>query len=143
VEHRAVAARQDEDEGAHDLAHGLRPDLDAGEDLGNEAIVDLGLVAPAANARIARTLSLACSGWVATLRRLVRSYPATDLGPNEVWLYPSVEAEARGWAAAMSGEFRVEGRKNGRGERTGPFTIPIWGRVTRPPGYRLVREDSA
>ena len=28
------------------------------------------------------------------------------LGPNEVWLYPSVEAEARGWAAAMSGEFR-------------------------------------
>jgi hypothetical protein len=25
------------------------------------------------------------------------------LGPNEVWLYPSVEAEARGWAAAMDG----------------------------------------
>jgi hypothetical protein len=39
------------------------------------------------------------------------------LGPNEVWLYPSVEAEARGWAAAMSGEFRVEERKTGRGER--------------------------
>jgi hypothetical protein len=39
------------------------------------------------------------------------------LGPNEVWLYPSVEAEARGWAAAMSGEFRVEVRKTGRGER--------------------------
>ena len=30
------------------------------------------------------------------------------LGPNEVWLYPSVEAEARGWAAAMGREFRVE-----------------------------------
>jgi DNA invertase Pin-like site-specific DNA recombinase len=40
------------------------------------------------------------------------------LGPSEVWLYPSVEAEARGWAAAMSGEFRVEVRKTGRGERT-------------------------
>jgi hypothetical protein len=26
-----------------------------------------------------------------------------ELGPNEVWLYSSVEAEARGWAAAMSG----------------------------------------
>ena len=25
------------------------------------------------------------------------------LGPNEIWLYPSVEAEARGWAAAMHG----------------------------------------
>jgi hypothetical protein len=25
------------------------------------------------------------------------------LGPDEVWLYPSVEAEARGWAAAMEG----------------------------------------
>ena len=39
------------------------------------------------------------------------------LGPNEVWLYASVEAEARGWAAAMSGEFRMEERKTGRGER--------------------------
>jgi hypothetical protein len=41
------------------------------------------------------------------------------LGPNEVWLYPSVEAEARGWAAAMSGEFRIES-KTGRGERASP-----------------------
>jgi hypothetical protein len=39
------------------------------------------------------------------------------LRPNEVWLYPSLEAEARGWAAAMSGEFRMELRKTGRGER--------------------------
>lgn len=39
------------------------------------------------------------------------------LGPNEVWLYPSVEAEARGWAAAMGGSFRMEERKTGRGER--------------------------
>jgi DNA invertase Pin-like site-specific DNA recombinase len=38
------------------------------------------------------------------------------LGPSEVWLHPSVEAEARGWAAAMSGEFRIESRY-GRGER--------------------------
>jgi hypothetical protein len=28
------------------------------------------------------------------------------LGPNEVWLCASLEAEARGRAAAMSGEFR-------------------------------------
>lgn len=39
------------------------------------------------------------------------------LGPNEVWLYPSVEAEARGWATATAGESRVEST-NGRGERT-------------------------
>ena len=39
------------------------------------------------------------------------------LGPNEVWLYPSVEAEARGWAAAMSGAFRMELRQTGRVER--------------------------
>lgn len=39
------------------------------------------------------------------------------LGPNEVWLYPSVEAEARGWAAAMSGEFQVQERKTGQSKR--------------------------
>ena len=38
------------------------------------------------------------------------------LGPSEVWLHPSAEAESRGWAAAMSGEFRIESRY-GRGER--------------------------
>lgn len=40
------------------------------------------------------------------------------LGPNEVWLHPTMAAEARGWAAAMSGEFRVEMRQTGRGERS-------------------------
>ena len=44
--------------------------------------------------------------------------PVEVLGPNEIWLYPSVEAEARAWAAAMSGKFRVDERKTGRGERT-------------------------
>jgi hypothetical protein len=39
-------------------------------------------------------------------------------GLDGVWLHPSVEAEARGWAAAMTGEFRVEERKTGRGERS-------------------------
>lgn len=39
------------------------------------------------------------------------------LGSREVWLHPSLEAEERGWAAAMSGEFRVEVRQTGRGER--------------------------
>ena len=68
--------------------------------------------------------------YLADLRNLFRdAEPATQhriaealfarveaLGPNEVWLFPSVEAEARGWAAAMAGEFRLESR-NGRGER--------------------------
>lgn len=55
----------------------------------------------------------------ATQHRIVQALfeQVEVLGPNEVWLYPSVEAEARGWAAAMSGEFRVEVRKTGRGER--------------------------
>ena len=59
------------------------------------------------------------------------------LGPSEVWLYPSIEAETQGWAAAMSGEFRVEVRKTGRGERARADTpspillIP----VTNVPGY--------
>ena len=55
----------------------------------------------------------------ATQHRIVQALfeQVEVLGPNEVWLYPSVEAEARGWAAAMSGEFRVEERKTGRGER--------------------------
>ena len=55
----------------------------------------------------------------ATKHRIVQALfeQVEVLGPNEVWLYPSVEAEARGWASAMSGEFRVELRQTGRGER--------------------------
>jgi hypothetical protein len=43
----------------------------------------------------------------------------------------------------MNGESRVEVRKIGRGERIGADTIPIWAWVTPPPGFRLVREDTA
>jgi len=47
--------------------------------------------------------------------------PASAGQPGcRVWLYPSVEAEARGWAAARRGEFRMEERKTGRGERSRP-----------------------
>jgi hypothetical protein len=57
------------------------------------------------------------------------------LGPNKVWLYPSIEPEARGSAAAMTGEFRVEVRKTGRGERDCPATtdLPITMRLAEPP----------
>jgi len=48
-----------------------------------------------------------------------------------------------GWVAAMVGECTMEVRKTGRGERTRTDTIPIWGWVTPPPGFRFVREDSA
>ena len=34
---------------------------------------------------------------------------AEVLGPNEIWLHPSVEAEARGWAAAMRGTTSADG----------------------------------
>ena len=39
------------------------------------------------------------------------------LGPLQVWVHPSEEAEALGWATAMQGEFTSEVRRNGRGER--------------------------
>jgi hypothetical protein len=55
----------------------------------------------------------------ATQHRIVQALfeQVEVLGPTQVWLYPSLEGEARGWAAAMRGEFRVEVRKTGRGER--------------------------
>jgi hypothetical protein len=57
------------------------------------------------------------------------------LGQNEVRLYPSVDAKACDWAAAMAGEFRVEVRKTGRGERDSPATndLPITMRLAEPP----------
>jgi hypothetical protein len=39
------------------------------------------------------------------------------LGPTQVWLHPSEEAIAQGWATAMSGEFTARIRRSGRGER--------------------------
>jgi hypothetical protein len=58
-----------------------------------------------------------------------------DLGTNEVWLHRSIEAEARGWAAAMSGDFPVGKRKSGRGERGCPATndLPVTMRLAEPP----------
>jgi hypothetical protein len=58
------------------------------------------------------------------------------LGPSEVWLFPSLEAEARGWAAAMSGEFRMELRKSGRGERDSPSL------TQRPAGFVLINRTA-
>jgi len=37
------------------------------------------------------------------------------LGPNRVWLHPSEEAVAQGWATAMSGEFTAQVRRNWSG----------------------------
>jgi hypothetical protein len=39
------------------------------------------------------------------------------LGPARVWLHPSDEAVALGWATAMTGEFTAHLRQSGRGER--------------------------
>ena len=75
----------------------------------------------------------------ATQHRIVQALleQVEVLGPSEVWLYPSVEAEARGWAAAMSGEFRVEERKTGRGERNCAVMSDVGAVV------RFVRETAA
>ena len=57
------------------------------------------------------------------------------LGPNEVWLYPSLEARSRGWASAMKGGFESKERQSGRGERDSPATsdLPITMRLAEPP----------
>jgi hypothetical protein len=51
-------------------------------------------------------------------------------------VHPRVEAEARGWAAAMAGEFRIEST-NGRGERSGSDTIRVMVRGPRIPRAKL------
>ena len=75
----------------------------------------------------------------ATKHRIVQALfeQVEVLGPSKVWLYPSVEAEARGWAAAMSGEFRMEVHKTGRGERNCDVMCDAGAVV------RFVRETSA
>ena len=39
------------------------------------------------------------------------------LGPNQLWLVPSAEAEARGLGPLFTGEFHTKVRQTGRGER--------------------------
>jgi hypothetical protein len=83
----------------------------------------LGLTSREIAASLADLQGLFADAEPATQHRIVQALfeQVEVLGPNEVWLYPSIEAEARGWAAAMSGEFRVEERKTGRGERNSTF----------------------
>ncbi len=52
-------------------------------------------------------------------------------GPSQIWLHPSLEPEARGWATAMTGEFRVEICQSGRGERTRADTFQLTLRIRR------------
>jgi hypothetical protein len=59
-------------------------------------------------------------------------------------IHPSAEAERYGWSEAFGPDPIVCSiGQTGWGERTRSDTIPIWGWVTPPPGFRLVREDSA
>ena len=39
------------------------------------------------------------------------------LGPNQLWLHPSAEAQAPGLGPLSTGEFRTKVRQSGRGER--------------------------
>jgi hypothetical protein len=64
------------------------------------------------------------------------------LGAREATIHLTGEAVAYGFAAAIPDRIDVT-VGTGRGERTRPDPIPIWGWVTPPPGSRLVREDSA
>ena len=42
------------------------------------------------------------------------------LGPDQLWIYPTDEAEARGLAAAFAGEFRTKARQTGRARGVAP-----------------------
>jgi hypothetical protein len=48
------------------------------------------------------------------------------LGPLLVWVQPSEEAEAQGWASAMHPEFEREVRSYGRGERSRTDTSQLF-----------------
>lgn len=61
------------------------------------------------------------------------------LGPHQVWLYPSLEAETRGWAAAMNGEFTVKVRQTGRGERSRGEALRVKVRLSFDVGCQPVR----
>jgi DNA invertase Pin-like site-specific DNA recombinase len=62
------------------------------------------------------------------------------LGPDQLWIYPTDEAEARGLAAAFAGEFRTKVRQTGRGERSSAHTFQhiVWIDAGTTP-LRLVR----
>ena len=64
------------------------------------------------------------------------------LGPTLVWLYPSEEAAAQGWATAMSGEFTAQIRRNGRGERTRADTFQVSVSILDGDGGRIVSQAS-
>jgi len=64
------------------------------------------------------------------------------LGPTKVWLYPSEEAAAQGWATAMSGEFTARVRRNGRGERSRAETFQVSVTVLDADGASIVIHSS-
>ena len=59
------------------------------------------------------------------------------LGPNQLWLVPSAEAEARGLGPLFTGEFHTKVRQTGRGERYRPVMSDAGAVV------RFVRESRA
>ena len=62
-------------------------------------------------------------------------------GPSKVWPEPSVEAKARGWAAATTGEFRPEVRELGRGKRRQTSTTDLFVPVTWPLSVEVTRAE--
>jgi len=55
----------------------------------------------------------------------------------------SAYTEARGWAAAMSGEFRVEMRKTGQGQRSWGHTIQLSVRIEPQPVTSILSVTNA
>jgi hypothetical protein len=64
------------------------------------------------------------------------------LGPLQVWVHPSEEAEAHGWATAMHGEFERKVRRYGRGERTRAYTFQVAVTIVDGGGDSIVSRSS-
>jgi hypothetical protein len=63
------------------------------------------------------------------------------LGPNEIWLYPTIEAEARGWAAGMAGSSESKVRMVGaRGFAPSSLTQALWFDLCGTRGSRAMVE---
>ena len=67
-----------------------------------------------------------------TRQRIVRALleKVEVSGASEMWMFPSQEAIARGWAAAFAGEFRCSISQYGRGERSSADTLRVKVRIT-------------
>jgi len=80
----------------------------------------------------------------ATKKRILQSLVAKVevLGPRQLWLHPSAEAEARGPGPLFTGEFRTKVRQTGRGERSSAEPLRVKVRIATDRTRTAVRQSA-